>query len=92
MNQEELDRHRCDPNERWPEADARGIFLTYVCGQCRASKLAKYRPDVLRNPNYEADEDIDEEPGVVAPEVMDELDRLFSMTVPMKCFPKKEND
>ncbi len=40
--------------ERWPEADAQGIFLCYVCDKCRAKKLAfltnwarLYRPEIL---------------------------------------------
>ena len=43
------------------EFDARGIFLTYACPDCREEKLSKYRPDVLTDPNYWADEDIDED-------------------------------
>lgn len=39
--------------------DARGIPLARVCGKCRAAKLAKYRPEVLRDSNYAADERID---------------------------------
>jgi hypothetical protein len=41
--------------------DARGIFLTYACWKCRKQKLAKFRPEVLTDPNYEASEPIDEE-------------------------------
>jgi len=40
------------------EYDARGIFLTYTCPLCHEYKMARYRPDVLNNPSYEADEDI----------------------------------
>ena len=40
--------------------DARGIFLTYVCDRCERHKLRGYRPDVLTNSNYWADEPIDE--------------------------------
>ena len=40
----------------WWEHDARGIPLARVCEKCRDEKLARYRPDVLTNPNYEADE------------------------------------
>ena len=40
--------------------DARGIFLTFVCNKCEQQKLRTYRPEVLTNPNYEADEPIDE--------------------------------
>ena len=47
--------------ERWAEYDARGIFLTYVCEGCCASKLSGFRSDVLSDPNYEADEPIEEE-------------------------------
>ena len=65
MTPGQLSRHRCDDLEKWPEYDARGIFLTYVCGECRASKMNGYRPDVLTDPNYPADEPIEEEPGVV---------------------------
>ena len=43
------------------EYDARGIFLTYACDKCRRQKLSRYRPDVLSNPNYWADEPIEED-------------------------------
>jgi hypothetical protein len=42
--------------------DARGIFLTYVCAKCRREKLSHYRPDVLTDPAYWADEPIDGDP------------------------------
>ena len=42
------------------EHDARGIELAKVCDKCRDDVLAKYRPDVLADPNYWADEPIDE--------------------------------
>lgn len=45
---------------RHGEYDARGIFLTFVCEDCRTRKLAGYRPDVLTDSNYWADESIDE--------------------------------
>jgi len=41
--------------------DARGIFLTYTCPACHAKKMAGYRQDVLTDPNYWADEPIDED-------------------------------
>jgi len=44
-----------------PEYDARGIYLCRACAKCRRDKLSRYRTDVLTNPNYEADEPIDEE-------------------------------
>ena len=45
----------------WPEFDARGIYLTKVCEECEEEKLTSYRKEVLSDPNYEADERIDEE-------------------------------
>lgn len=44
-----------------PEHDARGIFLTYACPKCRQRKLAGFRPEVLEDPNYEADDLGDDE-------------------------------
>lgn len=43
----------------WWEKDARGIPLARVCDNCRDIKLKKYRPEVLKDPNYETDEPID---------------------------------
>ena len=34
--------------ERWAEYDGRGIFLTYVCSECREGKMKRYRPEILR--------------------------------------------
>jgi hypothetical protein len=45
----------------WWEYDARGIPLARVCRECREMKLRRYRPEVLRDPNYEANEPIEEE-------------------------------
>lgn len=47
--------------DSWWEYDARGIELCRVCDLCRESKLAEYRPEVLRNPNYLTDEPIEPE-------------------------------
>jgi len=47
--------------ESWWENDARGIPLDRVCEDCKTQKLAKFRPEVLTNPNYETDEPIEEE-------------------------------
>jgi hypothetical protein len=44
---------------RAAQYDARGIFLTYTCGDCHDRKIAKYRPDVLTDPSYRADEAIE---------------------------------
>lgn len=46
------------------EYDARGIPLGYMCDKCRAEKLSHFRPEVLTDPDYDAedlgdDDDID---------------------------------
>lgn len=41
--------------------DARGIELCRACPVCWPVKRARYRPDVLTNPNYWADEPIEPE-------------------------------
>jgi len=55
----------CDQHSKtdgsWWENDARGIPLARVCGKCKKAKLSKFRPDVLTNANYHADEQIDED-------------------------------
>ena len=38
--------------------DARGIALARVCEGCRTAKVVKFRPEVLSDSNYEADEAI----------------------------------
>lgn len=45
----------------WWENDARGIPLARVCFGCRRQKLAGFRPEVLTNSNYEANEPIEPE-------------------------------
>ena len=44
---------------QWQEYDARGIYLCRVCDNCVQEKLAKYRPEVLTDSCYAADEPID---------------------------------
>jgi hypothetical protein len=46
--------------DSWWEYDARGIELCRVCDKCVKVKLSKYRSDVLSDPNYWADEPIEE--------------------------------
>ena len=46
---------------RYPNYDARGIFLTFTCSKCEKRKLSTFRPDVLTDPNYWHDEPIDED-------------------------------
>lgn len=43
----------------WWEHDARGIPLCRVCDTCRREKLSHYRPEVLTDSQYEADEPIE---------------------------------
>lgn len=45
----------------WWEHDARGIPLRRVCDKCREAKLAEFRPEVLTDSNYAADEPINSE-------------------------------
>ena len=45
------------------EYDARGIPLCRCCDKCREEKLKRYRPEVLDDPGYEADEPIEPEDG-----------------------------
>jgi len=41
------------------ELDARGIELGRMCPSCRTERLAGFRPEVLTDPGYEADEEIE---------------------------------
>jgi hypothetical protein len=41
--------------------DARGIPLCRTCPDCHEPKMARYRPEVLTDGNYQADEDIDDD-------------------------------
>lgn len=43
----------------WWAVDARGIPLARVCPKCRDVRLAKYRPEVLTDSNYDACEPIE---------------------------------
>ena len=49
---------------RYTLEDARGIFCSYVCKECEDDVKAKYRPEVLKNADYEADEEIDPEDSI----------------------------
>jgi hypothetical protein len=55
----------CDQHNKtdgsWWENDARGIPLARVCQKCKKAKLSKFRPEVLTDGNYHADEPIDSE-------------------------------
>jgi hypothetical protein len=41
------------------EYDARNIPLVRVCTKCKTDRLAGYRTEVLNNPSYECDEQIE---------------------------------
>lgn len=43
----------------WSEYDARGIYLCLVCEKCVDVKLKEYRNDVLTNPNYWTDKEVE---------------------------------
>ena len=43
----------------WWEYDSRGIPLCRVCDDCVEEKLSRYRPDVLTDSSYWADEEVD---------------------------------
>jgi hypothetical protein len=47
--------------EREAVHDARGIFVSYVCRECRAEKLAGYRPEIFTDPGYSHDEPLEEQ-------------------------------
>ena len=46
---------------KFPEAlyDGHNIFMCYVCDDCKAKKVAGFRPDIFES--YECDEPIDQE-------------------------------
>jgi hypothetical protein len=41
--------------------DARGIFCTFICDQCKNKKRAAFRPDIFTDANYWHDEPIEED-------------------------------
>lgn len=60
MSREHLPRCPCGSGrEAQAQYDARAIFLTYTCPACHKRKMAEFRPDVLTDKNYYADEPID---------------------------------
>ena len=52
---------KVDDAYSWWEYDARGIPLCRVCDHCVEEKLSHYRPEVLNNSSYHADEPIEED-------------------------------
>lgn len=60
MSRRELPECPCGSGQPAPQHfDGRGIFLTYACDKCWPEKKKKYRPDVLTDSNYWADEPIE---------------------------------
>ncbi len=51
-------------SEEW---DARGIYLCRACESCRQERLSGFRPEVLSDPAYHADEDIEPDYGPCEP-------------------------
>jgi hypothetical protein len=43
------------------EYDARGIYIGRMCDHCRTERLGHFRPEVLSDPGYDADEPIEPE-------------------------------
>lgn len=41
--------------------DARGIYIGRMCSHCCTERLSQFRPEVLTDPNYEADKPIEPE-------------------------------
>jgi hypothetical protein len=62
MMQKDAMKCRCGSGleSEW-KFDARGIELCRACSKCWPEKKKAYRPDVLTDPNYWAEEDIDPE-------------------------------
>jgi hypothetical protein len=50
----------CGSNQEshW-QHDARGIPLCRTCVKCHTKQMARYRPDVLSDPNYWTCEDVE---------------------------------
>ncbi len=61
MTDAHAEPHVCPRGSRWALNDARGIFCCYVCDDCEDEKRSRYRLEVLEDPNYEADESIDDD-------------------------------
>lgn len=49
--------HYCDRDVPAPQhLDARGLFITFACDDCWKTEKAGYRPEVLTDPSYPADD------------------------------------
>ncbi len=60
LSEKELEHHICleDPDKpySWWAKDARGIELCRVCEKCEEFKMRRYRPEVLIDSQYQADD------------------------------------
>ena len=62
MNCDHVDPKTLKRRFTWIEYDARNIPLGTCCEICQTDLLSKFRTEVLTNPNYECDEQIEPEP------------------------------
>ena len=64
---------------RYDLTDARGIFCCYVCDICKPSKASRYRIEVLEDPDYDCDEEIDDDPETAERELSleEEIDNAY---------------
>jgi hypothetical protein len=64
---------------RYDLIDARGIFCCYVCDICKPSKASRYRIEVLEDPDYDCDEEIDDDPETAERELSleEEIDNAY---------------
>ena len=54
--------NRCEKDAMTEEhCDARGIYITRCCDACWKEVSKGYRPEVLDDPGYQCDEQIEEE-------------------------------
>jgi hypothetical protein len=61
---EDFDRNACRCGSglhKYDLTDARGIFCTYVCDKCEATRRAEFSPEIFRDSQYHADEPIESE-------------------------------
>lgn len=56
-------RYHTKVDGSWWANDARGIPLARVCSDCIKERLAKFRPEVMTDSDYESSEPIEPEDG-----------------------------
>ena len=47
--------------ERWELRDARGLFCCFICAECEERKRRAFRSEAVTDPNYPANEAIDDD-------------------------------